>query len=319
MESQAASVINVKQLIEKYEYFLFDCDGVLWHHMEHIGQAFRNIEAIEAAGKSVFFVTNMASLSRKSMAAKMASDAFKYGSAKLTHLYPASTLAGTYVLQNMPESKKVWCVGMAEMKEELESLGLECKGLGPAFDDIRFDEPGKFIKLPDLDEWELDPEIKAVICGSDREFNWSKLSVASLYLQNGCKFIVTNEDSIGRTSKGFRSPGNGVIVKAISETLKKTGKPDELICEKVVTGKPNPAIVDIIRKDHNIPESELPKFVMIGDNPPTDIALGNNAGIDTCLVLTGVVQTMEEMDEYIAQDPKLFKPTVILPSFGDEL
>lgn len=45
----------------------------------------------------------------------------------------------------------------------------------------------------------------------------------------------------------------------------------------------------MIRKDHNIPESELPKFVMIGDNPTTDIALGNKAGIDSCLVLTGVV------------------------------
>ena len=29
---------------------------------------------------------------------------------------------------------------------------------------------------------------------------------------------------------------------------------------------------------------------MIGDNPGTDIAMGNNAGIDTCLVLTGVVK-----------------------------
>lgn len=37
MESSAPNVINVKQLIEKYDYFLFDCDGVVWHHMEQIG------------------------------------------------------------------------------------------------------------------------------------------------------------------------------------------------------------------------------------------------------------------------------------------
>jgi len=33
---------------------------------------------------------------------------------------------------------------------------------------------------------------------------------------------------------------------------------------------------------------------MIGDNPGTDIAMGNNAGIDTCLVLTGVAETVEQ-------------------------
>ena len=52
-----------------------------------------------------------------------------------------------YVRQNMPECKKVWCVGMQNMKDELESLGLECKGLGPAFGDVRYDEPGKFIGI----------------------------------------------------------------------------------------------------------------------------------------------------------------------------
>ena len=44
---------------------------------------------------------------------------------------------------------------------------------------------------------------------------------------------------------------------------------------KVVTGKPNPAIIDLIREDHKIADSELSKFVVVGDNPPTDIALGN--------------------------------------------
>ena len=29
---------------------------------------------------------------------------------------------------------------------------------------------------------------------------------------------------------------------------------------------------------------------MVGDNPEADIALGNNAGIDTCLVLSGNVK-----------------------------
>ena len=61
------------------------------------------------------------------------------------------------------------------------------------------------------------------------------------------------------------------------------------MCEKVCAGKPNPVIVDIIRGEHGIDETELSKMVIIGDNPETDIALGNRAGIASCLVMTGIV------------------------------
>lgn len=86
---------------------------------------------------------------------------------------------------------------------------------------------------------------------------------------------------------GFRAPGAGCVVKAIESSLIKPGT-DELICNKVVTGKPNPEIIDLIRGQHGIPEEHLSRMVMIGDRTDTDIALGNNAGIDTCLVLSGV-------------------------------
>jgi len=36
-------------------------------------------------------------------------------------------------------------------------------------------------------------------------------------------------------------------------------------------------------------------MIMIGDRPDTDILMGFNAGIDTCLTMTGVVQNTDEM------------------------
>ena len=120
---------SVRALAAQYDYFLFDCDGVLWHGEEiHIGQAFRNIEWLESIGKKVYFVTNNASLSRASMARKMESDTFQYKNVKMNNLYPASTIAAQYVRQKLPECKKVRYVGMDELGEELRSNGLETCG-----------------------------------------------------------------------------------------------------------------------------------------------------------------------------------------------
>ena len=85
---------TVRQLADKYDYFMFDCDGVLWHgDAVHIGQAFRNIEWLESLGKKCFFVTNGSQNSRDSMAEKMKGKVFKYKNAEISKLYPASTIA----------------------------------------------------------------------------------------------------------------------------------------------------------------------------------------------------------------------------------
>ena len=111
-------------------------------------------------------------------------------------------------------------------------------------------------------------------------------------------------------------PSNGCMVNFLG-TMLQNHDGDGYICDKLVVGKPNPNIVDIIRKEHDIPRSELDKFVMIGDNPKTDIAFGNNAGIDTCLVLTGVVKSPEESLEFSTCDD-LLRPTHIMNSMGDK-
>lgn len=54
---------------------------------------------------------------------------------------------------------------------------------------------------------------------------------------------------------------------------------------------------------------------MIGDRPDTDILMGHNAGISSCLTLTGVVQSEDEIPAWIAKNNK-FSPTYILSSFG---
>ena len=59
-------------------------------------------------------------------------------------------------------------------------------------------------------------------------------------------------------------------------------------------------------------------MVMFGDRPNTDVGLANNAGIDSVLVLTGVVTSEQEVHSWAARSDT-FKPTYVMKSFGDDI
>ena len=80
-----------------------------------------------------------------------------------------------------------------------------------------------------------------MITGVDFRVNYSKIALASLYIQRCKKWIVTNEDAF-TIQHGYRAAGNGSIISSIEYTLRKPGLSD-LICDKIVTGKPNETIV----------------------------------------------------------------------------
>lgn len=189
----------------KYDYIVFDCDGVVWQSNEVIGQAFQNIQRLEALGKQVFFLTNASYHSRKSLASKMISDACGYDSCQISHLYTSSSLAALYLRQNMPGVKKVLYIG-DKVKEELNSQGFETVDIEkwpskPEMDCEQY-----------LDEFEIDPEVGAVVQGNDAGLTMHMLAIALLYLSQGIPLITTNEDAFGLTkSKKLRTFGNGSI------------------------------------------------------------------------------------------------------------
>ena len=203
---------------------------------------------------------------------------------------------------------------MEPMGEEIRSNGLET--IGGTLGDPQYDGPGNHFKYEDIGNYTMDPDVGAVICGIDFAVNYSKIAIASMYIQKGAKWIVTNDDAF-TMQHGLRAPGNGMIISAIESGLKNPGG-EGLICEKIITGKPNKSIIDLIRGQHNIPESELSKMVMIGDRPNTDIELGYNAGIDTVLVLSGVVKNDEEAIQWAAKSEG-YRPTWVLDQFGEDI
>ncbi len=56
-------------------------------------------------------------------------------------------------------------------------------------------------------------------------------------------------------------------------------------------------------------------MIMIGDRLDTDMLLAKNAGVDGCLVFTGVTGSEEEMHKFMAKDQTI-RPKFIMKSFG---
>ncbi len=122
-----------------------------------------------------------------------------------------------------------------------------------------------------------------VVVGKTTSFNFDMMRKALRLIDNGAKFIATNPDVVDPT-EGGREPASGSILASI-----------EVACGKkpYVVGKPNALMMTIARKQLGSHSSET---VMIGDRMDTDIVAGLEAGMTTCLVLSGVstVQTLEQ-------------------------
>lgn len=174
------STTTFKSLVSKYQYFIFDCDGVLWYGNTQIGQAAKNLEYLQSIGKKVFFVTNNGAISRKNLARKIISDSFGFTDCNVDQLYTGSSLAALHLQVNRPDVKKVQYIGHESLAEELEAHGL-------IVEPIESKQSGEqeLNYLDYLDDMELDPFVGAIVCGNDTAITHHKYCVASKYLQNG--------------------------------------------------------------------------------------------------------------------------------------
>lgn len=166
----------------------------------------------------------------------------------------------------------VFCLGEPGTEEELRSAGLK----------VVQNEHPDFV----------------LVC-LDRFADYKKMSAAFRGIVNGAEFIATNEDSTYPVEDGLL-PGAGALVNFLKFS---TGK------KPTVIGKPNTYIFDMIMKESGAKKEEI---LMIGDRPESDILLGHNAGIKTCLVLTGVAKR-EDAERLKGKE----KPDYVLEGVAD--
>ena len=136
-------------------------------------------------------------------------------------------------------------------------------------------EQGLFATLEDFGFIHSMERPLAVVASLDRELDYQKLREASTFIRKGVPFLGTNPDPSLPTPGGY-IPGTGAILAALTAASNQS---------PIIMGKPSPVMYQIALRNLGVQPGNA---LAIGDQMPTDIAAGVEAGCQTALVLTGV-------------------------------
>jgi 4-nitrophenyl phosphatase len=261
---------DIEAFIERFDTFLFDCDGVIWHGQTLIPNVANAIQLLRSRGKRLLFVTNNSTQSRASYKKKFE----RLGlSVKEEEIFGSAYAAAIYMTHHLPKNQKVYVIGQAGICDELANASIPYEHPEEDNTPIDFDQ---------LDEIQPNPQIGAVLVGFDGKINYRKFAKAYVYLTSNpqCQFIATNTDA-SFPHHGRTFPGTGTIVAAIQGA---TGIKPKIL------GKPHQTMLDCIQAKYHL---NLEKTCMVGDRLNTDIQFGIEGGMSTLLVLTGVTTESE--------------------------
>ena len=274
------------EFINKYDTFLFDCDGVLWLGTHLLPHTKEFLEMLESMGKQTIYVTNNSTKSRREYVKKFASLGI---TAREDQIFGSAYSSALYVrdfLKLEPGRDKVWVFGEAGLREELELLGYEVLGA----DDTRLMTELDPETSPFLVNG-IDDAVRAVVAGLDTHVSYHKLGVTMQYLERPDVHFVGANIDVTFPRKGHRFPGTGALVECIAASARRR---PEVYC-----GKPEKRLFDVIASAKQFDRS---KCCMVGDRLNTDIKFGVEGQTGgTLLVLSGI-QTEEDAlkitDEY---------------------
>lgn len=140
-------------------------------------------------------------------------------------------------------------------------------------------------------------DAEIVVVGFDTELVYEKLNKAVHFLRRGAVFIAANPDWVCPMPENEVLPDCGSICALLTAS---SGVKPEFI------GKPNRNMIDVISKMTGIPNE---KICAVGDRIYTDIAVAQNAGSVSVLVMSGetdekILSEAERKPDYVMADVK---------------
>ena len=235
--------------LKSKKLFLLDMDGTLYLDDELFPGAAEFLALVKARGGRYLFLTNNSSKGVKSYVEKM--DRLGIKATEDDFLTSVDALI-VYLNLNYGDcagGKKIYIMGTSSFKDQMADAGFNITD-------------------------RLEDGIAMLIIGFDRELTFGKLEDACILLGRGVEYLATNPDWVCPTSYGF-VPDCGSFAWMLE---KATGRRPKFI------GKPEPDMALLALKKFGCRAEDA---MLIGDRLYTDIACGNNAGIDTAFVLSG--------------------------------
>lgn len=246
--------------------FLFDMDGTIYRENDLFDGVLNFLEKIKNDGGRYAFITNNPSKSVKDYILKLN----RLGIMDVDESnFFTSAQAAIMIFKEKFKDKLIYAQGTESFIQELRDSGLNVT--------LQYDE-----------------NIQAVLVAFDPEITGAKLrTTCEVLTKLDVPYYATNPDWVCPVDFGA-IPDCGSMCVGIAYA---TGK------KPIFIGKPEPTMVLELIKKFGCTKQET---LVIGDRLYTDVASGNNAGVDTVCVLSGEA-TLADIEK--AQDREI--PTYV--------
>ncbi|KAF1815455.1 2-phosphoglycolate phosphatase [Eremomyces bilateralis CBS 781.70] len=289
----------IDEFIDRFDTFLFDCDGVLWSGEQVYPKTVETIQMLKDKGKRLVFVTNNSTKSRAAYKQKFDAKGIPCNEEDVFGSSYSAAIYISRILKLSPPRNKVFVLGEAGIEHELASCSIPF--IGGTDPSLRRDmTPDDYTSI--ASGAALDPAVGVVLIGLDFHINYLKMSLALAYLRAGARFLATNGDST-LPSHGTLFPGAGATGAGI---VRAWG------AEPLALGKPSQAMMDAVEGKFHVDRT---RTCMVGDRLNTDIQFGIEGGLGgTLAVLTGV----SKKEEFLGEGKEIV-PTAYVDMLGDLL
>ena len=257
--------------LKNKKLYLFDMDGTIYIDNDLFDGVPELLNKITKNGATYVFITNNASKSVKDYVAKL----HRLGLTFVTEEnFFTSAQASLALMQEKHPNDLIYLQGTRSFVKEFENSNLTVTT-------------------------EYTEDAKVVLVGFDPEFTGEKIyNTCKILTKCSVEYYATNPDWVCPVDFGF-IPDCGSMCQSIERA---TGKKPKFI------GKPEPQMIYSVMQKFSVAPSDT---VVIGDRLYTDIASGNNAGVDTVCVLSGEVgisdiekATGKEIPTFVLQSVK---------------
>ena len=293
MTGQPTARTTESAAVSAADGFIFDLDGTVYLGEKALPGAVECIAELRRRGKRILFISNKPLEPGRVYAEKLT----RLGIPAVEADIITSAYVLGYHLSHTAPDLRLYVIGEPNLHAELRGHGLVVV-------DERLDQDPQGVISPD--------GIDAVVVAFDRTLDYRKLNTAYQALVRGARFFATNADKIC-PMPGGGIPDSGATLAALEHI---TGRKVEL-----VAGKPSRLVMDVASRRL---ELDLSRMMMVGDRLETDIYMGQQAGMLTAVVLTGVtrgedIARLVEPPAGLAQPPAglVRLPDLILENLGD--